>query len=910
MGLLLFGAMALLGLTGAVFAVTTYTSLTQGLPEPSSLERIELPEQSVVYDRTGTVELARFGEFNRKVVTFDQIPAVLSDATTAIEDRTFWENAGFDPVAIAAAGLDAIRGRPRGASTITQQLVRQRLLTTDGVAQTELTATRKLKEIVQSIRVTQAFPGPEGKERIIAAYLNQNYYGNESYGVAAAAQAYFGVELKDLTLAQAAILAALPKAPSSYDLVQNAILECIDPAADEETCETQLVVPADTTIVARRNQVLAAMAQGNTPLTGDTFTQADFDAAMAENVVLAPQRTNLWKLPQFVWQVRRELTTRLCGEEVETCTILERGGLAITSTIDLRLQRLAEKWVKAAAIVPHAKDPEAAAKALGLKYQDWMRNLEDKKLRNGALISMDYVTGEVLAYQGSADPTATRATKRFQPRYDVLADGWLQPGSAFKPIVYAAGIDNKTITAGTMFMDVVTDFGGGYIPTDADNLERGPVRVRDALRFSLNIPAVKATEVIGNDTIETTAEAMGIRFRGGETDAGLTLGLGVEEVHPKDLVRAYGTLANKGILVPQTVIIKVESNDGAVLIDASTNPDKGQRALDNQTAGIVTDILAGNTDPDENPYWGKFRVMSGGERRPATLKTGTNNDAKDLNAYGYIAAPTEQGRADGEYALVVGAWNGNSDNSFLSTAADPLFSIDVTTYVWAGFLKDATKGWAINDFSLPGSLSERAVDPWTGLAAVGGKRVSEWFRPGTEPAENLPADQRCGTAVLGTAGFEDEYPAWMAANDGWMRRAAKGPGVRGGPQRTATSYFYNFGFNPYGKSWGPLMGTGAGCAAPSESPSVDPCASFDPLASVDPSASPVVCPSPSGSPSESPSASPSEAPTPEPTIEPTLEPTLPPTPAPTPEPTLPPTPGPTPEPTPAPTPPVDPSVTP
>ena len=355
--------------------------------------------------------------------------------------------------------------------------------------------------------------------------------------------------------------------------------------------------------------------------------------------------------------------------------------------------------------------------------------------------------------------------------------------------------------------------------------------------------------MIGNDTIESTAEEMGIRFQGGQTDAGLTMGLGVEEVLPKDLVRAYGTMANKGMLVPQTVILKVEDNDGEVLIDRTTNPDKGTRALDNETAAIVTDILAGNTNPDENPYWGKFRIMSGGERRPATLKTGTNNDALDLSAYGYIAAPTQKGRANGEYALVVGAWNGNSDNSPMSSAADPLFSIDVTTYVWAGFLKDATKGWAINDFKLPDSLVERAVDPWTGLAAAGAKRVGEYFRPGTEPAENLPAEERCGTAVLRTAGFEDEHPAWMIANESWMKRAAKGPGVRG-RQGTATSYFYNFAFNPYGKSWGPLMGKGAGCALPSESPSIDPCASFDPLASVDPSASPIVCPSPSASPSD------------------------------------------------------------
>ena len=144
MGLFLFGALTLLGLAGAGASVVAFAGLTQNLPSPLTLEQIEMPQQSIVYDRTGTTELARFGEFNREVVTFDQIPPVLVDATTAVEDRTFWENSGFDPVGIIAAGLDAIRGNARGASTITQQLVRQRLLTTDtsanAVAQTERSA--------------------------------------------------------------------------------------------------------------------------------------------------------------------------------------------------------------------------------------------------------------------------------------------------------------------------------------------------------------------------------------------------------------------------------------------------------------------------------------------------------------------------------------------------------------------------------------------------------------------------------------------------------------------------------------------------------------------------------------------------------------------------------------------------
>ena len=269
MGLVLFLALAALGATVAAFAVTSPSSLNKDTPEQNQLAKIVLPEHSILWDRDKEVELARFGEFNREVVTFDKIPPVLVDATTAVEDRTFWENSGFDPVWIVAAGLDALRGRARGASTITQQLVRQRLLNKESTAETAVTANRKLREIIPSIRVTQAYPGPEGKQRIMAAYLNQNYYGNESYGVAAAAREYFGVELMDLTLAQAAIIAALPQAPSAYDLVQNADIECVDPDADPETCEeTQLVVPADTKIVIRRNSVLDKMAEaGGTPLT-------------------------------------------------------------------------------------------------------------------------------------------------------------------------------------------------------------------------------------------------------------------------------------------------------------------------------------------------------------------------------------------------------------------------------------------------------------------------------------------------------------------------------------------------------------------------------------------------------------------------------------------------------------------
>ncbi len=574
MGLVLFAALVVAGIVGAGAALATYASVSSGLPDPTALEKIELPQQSIVYDRTGKIELARFGEFNRQVVTFDEIPPVLVDATTAVEDGSFWDNAGFDTVGIVAAGIDSLRGHPRGASTITQQLVRQRLLSDNGAAVTDLSATRKLREIIQSIRVTETYPGVAGKQRIMAAYLNQNYYGNESYGVAAAARGYFGIDLKDLTLAQAAILAALPKSPSTYDLVQNAVLECLDPGSDPtdtgDTCKnTQLVVPADSAIVQRRNAVLDLMEQGRTPLTGDTYTAADYEAARNEPVVLAAQQSSQWQASQFVWQVRKELTTQLCGPDVSTCDRLEQGGFTITTTLDMRLQGIAEKWVKAATVVPNSKTPKATAAALGLKYEPWMSNLRSKDLHNGALIAMDYQTGDIVAYVGSANPNATKGTKKFQPHFDVLANGWRQPGSAFKPVVYSTGIANKSITAASMFMDVVTNFGGGYTPTDADNLERGPVRMRDALSFSLNIPAVKAGIVIGNDNIQKQAEAMGIQFQNGKVDATAAFPLGVEVVHPIDLIRAYGVLGDKGKLAEQTTIISVVDSNGEPVIDAT-----------------------------------------------------------------------------------------------------------------------------------------------------------------------------------------------------------------------------------------------------------------------------------------------------------------------------------------------------
>ena len=464
-----------------------------------------------------------------------------------------------------------------------------------------------------------------------------------------------------------------------------------------------------------------------------------------------------------------------------------------------------------------AKDPTAAAKALGFKkLEPWMANLKNKDLRNSALVAVDYETGELVAYVGSANYYATSTKPEFQPQYDVVGKGYRQPGSAFKPFNYAVGIDDRTITAGTMLMDVGTDFGGGYTPNDADRLERGPVRVRNALQFSLNIPAVKTMAINKPDHVFAKAQEFGMKFQGDRT-AELALALGVQEVRPVDLVTAYGTLANGGRRSP-TRRSWPSRTPAARTSFRRTCRRPASRSSAPQAAFIVTDILAGNTNKNVNPFWGKFAITGpDGARRPATLKTGTNNDAKDLNAYGYIAPPTDAGRSGGAYALAVGVWNGNSDNSLVSTARSPLFSIDVSTYVWQGFLNEATAKWPVTDLQATGRRPRPGQDrPVHRVPDDVGqeRRRTNGSSPAPSRRPRSPKDQ-CGIDVVVSVKVETRFDAWMKADRDWLRRAERGPGVAGGPDRTRTAYFYNRAFHPYGASWGVLVG---GSCGPQPSP--------------------------------------------------------------------------------------------
>ncbi|HEX5590855.1 MAG TPA: transglycosylase domain-containing protein, partial [Candidatus Limnocylindrales bacterium] len=442
--LLLFGSFLALGSVGFVAVVSAYAYYSRDLPDPErAFQDLAFDQPSIIYDRTGTVELARLGERKRDLVTFDQLPAELLDATTAVEDKDYWTNPGFDLGGFISATIDTLQGRPRGGSTITQQLVRARLLPEEAFEGS--TYERKAREIIQSIRLTQAFPGQEGKEQIITAYLNQNFYGNQSYGVAAAAKGYFGKELADLTLAEVAILAAIPQSPSEFDLVRNAEKLCNVEVADDQECpaaEVRLVVPQDSAIVIRRNRVLELM-ETRSVLSGADHTLAEYEAAKSDAVVLAPQGSAPWKAAHFVWQVREQLGAILCGEEnAMTCEKVDTGGYRIVTTLDWEKQQVVEKWLVAAARSPNFGNTQRTLRSLGIPESewDWIVDLRGTEIHNGAAAVIDYRTGEVLAYAGSAGYHAV-GYEKFDPQFDVLSSGeGRQPGSAIKPLNYITGL--------------------------------------------------------------------------------------------------------------------------------------------------------------------------------------------------------------------------------------------------------------------------------------------------------------------------------------------------------------------------------------------------------------------------------------------------------------------------------------
>src|SRR5438132_3337772 len=575
------GALSGLFIAGAAFLGTAVAAtvgyFAADLPAAHDLATVPVPLSTFIYDRTGEHLLYTLEDERRELVELGQVPEKMQQATISIEDKTFWSNPGIDVGGIVRAmqATSAAGTIRQGGWTITQQLIKTRLLGD------EPTVTRKIKEAILAIEATRTF----SKKEILEMYFDQIYYGNQSYGIKAAAKTYFGIsDLNRLSLGQMALLAGLPQAPSEYDPIQN--MEAAK---------------------ARRQIVLDSMVD-NGYVTPDEAT-----AAASEPIKVNPASTSLYA-PHFTFRAREQLIN-LFGEKAAY-----RGGYRVYTSLDWNMQQLAEKEVR-----------------------DHVDALKPNNVNNAALVTMDPSTGEVLAYVGSYDYYGNTLAMRGD--YDHAGIAYRQPGSTFKLFTYLTAMQRLGLTAASRLYDIEWTQADGYHPRDATLQQHGPVTLRQSLRESLNMPALQVTRAVGVDSIIDMVHQLGIDREWDRTQLGLAFGIGAGEMRLIDMASAYQVVANMGVRVEPTMILKITDRDGKVVRDYSKV--EGKRVLDQRIAWIMADMLKDNTDPNGSFVFGPWTSIG----RPAALKTGTTDDLQDVLAIGFT--PTR----------LTAIWMGNSDNS-------------------------------------------------------------------------------------------------------------------------------------------------------------------------------------------------------------------------------------------------------
>lgn len=793
LGLTLFGAVS-------VFLLRKYVVLlilnifafifTPILPSVDNTYALFANQSTIIYDRAGNELYTIHGDENRFEIPLAKMPDSVKLATLAAEDDRFYEHSGFDVDAMLMAVLSEVGiGRPRGGSTITQQFVKNAYLSP------ERTYLRKIKELLMAIKLENNFT----KDEILEMYLNRIPYGSNAYGVEAAAQTFFGKHASELSLAESAILASLPQAPTKYSPYgsNRGDLLGVCTATPEElsldsslTLSLEFTAPTWVTATADGIQVKKWTAKAGEKidlpftesfslLTGsDTFTarvaeltlpvppgkkgvklaytktaietlaheaglltkkvecsspedprytpgrkdyvlnrmlklglitEADYTAAWhaAFDVQFEKYREPI-KHPHFVMYVRDKLEEQY-GKE-----LVERGGLRVYTTLDPDLQQKAEDLITNH--FPHTANPDGTV--------TWKPDYGDAT--NAALLSVDVKNGQILAMVGSRDYFEKPNDKGLGNDGAVnLTVRPRQPGSSFKPIVYATGFLGD-YAPGSILWDVETDFGGEYKPKNFDGTSWGPVSIRRALQGSRNVPAVKMAALVSEKAVVALAQKLGITTLETNESYGPSIGLGAGSVEMVELLSAYTAFAHDGRIAPLTPFLKITDSKGNS-IEEFTEPKNLPQVLDPNVAYLVADVLS---DTSARPAgWNSFLSLPD---RPVLAKTGTanrrfgkeKNDVLPGDIWTFGATPQ----------IATGVWLGRNDSSPMNIRAEGL---TVAGPIWRDFMKYAHAKLPAENFVVPDTIVAKSINRRTGKLpsdrTPAGDIVTEKFAPWNVP---------------------------------------------------------------------------------------------------------------------------------------------------------------------------------
>lgn len=600
------------------------------MPDVESFTYRKVTESTKIYDRTGEILLYNvFDNTKRTVVPFSEISENIKNATLAIEDRDFYVHKGIKISSILRAVFANIGAGSfnSGGSTITQQVVKNSVLTTEKLI------SRKIKEWIFSLKLEKILT----KDEIFSLYLNESPYGGNVYGVEEASKLFYGKKAKDVSVPEAAYLAAILKAPTYYSpfgLHKDKLEE-------------------------RKNLVLFEM------YSLGQISKDEYENAKKETVAFKSEADFGIKAPHFVMFVKDYLEKKY-GEKA-----IEEGGLKITTTLDWTLQSKAEELVK--------------------KYA--FENKKNYNAENAALLAINPKTGEIITMVGSRD----YFDKEIDGNFNIIT-ALRQPGSSFKPFAYATAF-MKGYTPETTLFDLKTQFDthcapegsplsaqtntdnneNCYTPENYDGLYRGPISLRNALAQSINIPAIKTLYLAGiKDTLKISRD-LGITTLKDANQYGLTLVLGGGEVKMIEMVGAYGVFANNGLKNPYTPVLKVEDKNGNILEEINPKPIQ---VLPEQTALQISDILS--DDKARAPSYGNCGTLCF-QGRQVAVKTGTTNDYKDAWIIGYTPS------------VVLGAWAGNNDN----TPMEKKVAGFIIAPLWREFMSELLAVTPVENFKKP-----------------------------------------------------------------------------------------------------------------------------------------------------------------------------------------------------------------